>query len=73
MSTFLTKVTKEAQVLHFKRYNQWWNNNSKRVKRSMRSRLRWGEEVWGRAVDMACLCVWAVNETRKNPRVPYFQ
>ncbi|CAK8997702.1 unnamed protein product, partial [Durusdinium trenchii] len=61
-------VTKEAQILHFRRYNIWWAANSKRMKPSMRTRLRWSEEVWGRSVEMACLTVWAVNEAAKNPR-----
>lgn len=62
------KVTEDAQILHFRRYNLWWAQNAKKMKKNMRSRLRWSEDVWARNVDMACLCVWAITETRKNPK-----
>ena len=58
------KVTPDSQVLHFKRYNTWWGINGKKVKASMRSRLRWNDEAWNRAVDQACLVTWCVNESR---------
>ncbi|CAK9073575.1 unnamed protein product [Durusdinium trenchii] len=61
-------VTEQAQLLHFKRYNQWWHLNCKKVKKTMRARLRWTEEVWNRSVDQACLASWAVDECRKNPK-----
>ncbi|CAK9066939.1 unnamed protein product [Durusdinium trenchii] len=62
-------VTHDSQTLHFKRYNQWWASNAKRVKKSARARLRWGEEQWGKSVDQCCLVVWAIRERSKNPKV----
>ncbi|CAK9003618.1 unnamed protein product [Durusdinium trenchii] len=60
-------VSEAAQELHFKKYNQWWSVNARRVKRSTRSRLRWGEEVWSRHVDQCCVAAWVVEESRKMP------
>lgn len=62
------KVTKESQILHFKRYNYWWAMNSRRMKKNLRARLRWGEEVWQRSVDSACLVTWAIAEASKDPK-----
>ena len=64
-----SEVTHDSQTLHFKRYNQWWASNAKRVKKSARARLRWGEEQWGKSVDQCCLVVWAIRERSKNPKV----
>ncbi|CAJ1431871.1 unnamed protein product, partial [Effrenium voratum] len=62
-------VTPDVQHLHLRKYNFWWSINSKRVKRSLRSRLRWQEDAWGRNVDHCCLAIWAISESRLNGSV----
>ena len=53
----------------FQRYNLWWGNNVKRVKRTMRARLRWQESQWLQNVDHCCLCHWAVEVAKKHDGV----
>ena len=67
------KVTPDSQVLLFKRYNTWWGMNAKKVKASMRSRLRWNEESWSRATDQACLVLWCANESRNSAGVSWIR
>ena len=64
-------MTEKSQQLHFRKYNLWWSLNARRVKRTARSRLRWGEEFWGRHVDQCCLFVWVYEETAKQAGVPW--
>ena len=59
----------EAQHLHFRKYNLWWSVNAKKMKVTMRSRLRWSEETWCRNMDHCCICVWVVNEASKQDGV----
>eukprot|EP00435_Cladocopium_sp_Y103_P033913 s1822_g8.t1 len=61
-------VTPASQILHFQKYNYWWSMNAKKVKKSVRNRLRWSEETWGRNVDQCCLFVWACNQCRADPK-----
>lgn len=63
------QVTPEIQALHFKKYNLWWSLNSTRVKRSVRSRLRWGEDMWHKNVDQCALAMFVVKEARQDARV----
>ncbi|CAK9106475.1 Uncharacterized protein SCF082_LOCUS49592 [Durusdinium trenchii] len=39
-------VNERSQAVHFRKYNYWWATNCRRMKKSMRSRLRWNEETW---------------------------
>lgn len=39
------------------------------MKRSMRSRLRWNEEQWGRNVDQCALAIYVIEEAKKDKRV----
>ena len=63
------QVTNESQVLHFQKYNYWWGLNAKKVKKSVRNRLRWNEEASGRNVDQCCLFAWAMQQCKINPQV----
>ncbi|CAK9049981.1 unnamed protein product [Durusdinium trenchii] len=51
-------VTPEAQHLHFQKYNMWWSNNARRMKKTMRCRLRWSEEQWTANVNHCCIFIW---------------
>ena len=62
-------MTPEVQKLHFLKYNHWWSVNSKRMKRSMRSRLRWNDEQWNRNVDQCALAIYVIDEAKKDKRV----
>ncbi len=64
-----TQVTADSQVLAFRRYNFWWQINARKIKPSVRNRLRWNDEAWSRGIDHACLCVWAMNEARMDAKV----
>lgn len=66
-----SQVTQESQVLAFKRYNFWWQCNAKKMKATMRNRIRWNEEAWRKNVDHACLCCWALHETRMDPKAAW--
>ena len=66
---FWFEVTPEAQQLHIAKYNHWWSLNAKKVKRSVRSRLRWNEEQWCRNVEQCCLAMYVVAEAKRDKRV----
>lgn len=48
-------------------YNYWWGLNARKVKRTMRNRLRWSEEVWNRHIDRCCVVTWALDACKPNP------
>ena len=43
--------------------------NAKKVKKTVRNRLRWSEEQWGRNVDQCCLFIWAVKQCKADAKV----
>lgn len=63
------EVTPASQRLHFEKYNLWWGINAKKMKRSVRARLRWNEENWSKNVEHCCLCVWMLEEAMKQAGV----
>lgn len=60
------QVSGAAQALHFQKYNLWWSMNAKKVKKSVRNRLRWSEETWGRNIDQCCLFVWGYQPVQSR-------
>lgn len=66
-----TQVSEGSQYLAFKVYNYWWSLHAKKVKRTMRSRLRWQEEQWNRNVDRCCLAEWLITEAREDSKAPW--
>ncbi|CAK9089330.1 unnamed protein product, partial [Durusdinium trenchii] len=67
----LLTVSEGSQYLAFKVYNYWWSLHAKKVKRTMRSRLRWQEEQWNRNVDRCCLAEWLITEAREDSKAPW--
>lgn len=63
------QVSPGAQLLHFKKYNHWWATNARKVKRTMRARLRWNEEQWCKNVDHCCICTWVLDSCAKDSKV----
>lgn len=63
------KVTPEAQHLHFQKYNMWWSNNARRMKKTMRCRLRWSEEQWTANVNHCCIFIWVRGHCENDPNV----
>ncbi|CAK9111498.1 Uncharacterized protein SCF082_LOCUS51755 [Durusdinium trenchii] len=66
--TKLLTVTPAVQHLHFQKYNLWWSQNARRVKRSMRARMRWTEEQWINNVNHCAVFQW-VKEQSTEPEV----
>ena len=62
-------MTPEIQSLVIRKYNLWWSLNAKRMKKTMRSRLRWGEEMWNKNVDQCALAMYVAKEARQDARV----
>ena len=62
------EVTPAVQHLHFQKYNLWWSQNARRVKRSMRARMRWTEEQWINNVNHCAVFQW-VKEQSTEPEV----
>lgn len=67
------EVTEDSQLLVFKRYNHWWRLNARRMKATLRARLRWSDEVWNRGVDQACITTWVISESTKDPNASMLQ
>lgn len=62
-------MTPEVQHLHFRKYNQWWSTCAKKMKKSMRPRLRWSEEQWSTNVSHCAIFNWVVNQTKGDAGV----
>lgn len=65
------QVNERSQAVHFRKYNYWWATNCRRMKKSMRSRLRWNEETWTKNVEHCCIFTWVLDECSKDSRVPW--
>lgn len=65
------KVTESAQLLHFKQYNQWPTVNAKKMKRTMRARLRWNGEQWFQNADHGCVAEWVVDPCKTDTNATY--
>ena len=64
-----TQVTPDVQHVHFKKYNYFWAIHCRKVKKSMRSRLRWNEDQWTANVNQCCIFVWVYKESKNDPNV----
>lgn len=55
--------------IHLKKYNWWWANNMRRMKKSMRNRLQWTEDQWIANVNHCCLFMWVYNQAKQDDGV----
>ncbi|CAK9084683.1 unnamed protein product, partial [Durusdinium trenchii] len=65
----LLTVTPDVQQLHFRKYNHWWSINSRRVKKSMRVRIRWTEDQWTTNVNQCCIFVFVLRHCQDDAQV----
>ena len=65
----MSKVTPDVQHLHFQKYNRWWSVNARKVKKTVRNRIRWNEEQWTTNVNHCALFVFVVRQCRDDPNV----